>query len=142
MTFPTGSSVPTTNVSSGTGNPANARTDFLSLINYVNQIIASANSANGVIVTNSNNQIDAAQVPNNFSPTGILTLSPGTGKIKIENVLRLQILPKSSVLALTDNAIGDIVLAADDLTGANPKLATYDGTQWRYLDITSLPVLS
>lgn len=143
MSFPTGNSISTTNLSSGTGNPASARTDLLNMANYVNAIIDSANSANGVLVLNTSGQIGSSMVPATMAPTGILTLAPASGKIKIEDVLRLQVHTKTQVLALTDNAVGDIVLSADDLTGANAQLCVYDGSVWKiFADLSGLTTLS
>ena len=143
MTFPTGNSVDTTNLSAGTGNPATARADLLNMANYVNAIIASANQALGTCVLNASGQIASSMVPAAFSPSGILTLSPATGKVKIEDVLRLQVHSKAQVLALTDNAVGDIVVSADDLTGANAQLCVYDGTVWKiFADLASLSTLA
>lgn len=131
MTFPSGSQVDTTELAAGTGNPATARAQLYLLATWFNELVASKNLANGVAVLDGGAQLLSSQFPDTFSPTGILTLSPTDGVVKIEDVLRLQIIPKADVLALTSSTIGDVALAADDLTGANAKLVMYDGTEWK-----------
>jgi hypothetical protein len=131
MAFPSGSSVTTTNLDSGTGNPAAARNDIYVMAQYVNQIIASENTALGVVTLNGSGQISSSQVPSSLAPSGILTLAPSSGFVKIQDILRLQIIPKTDLLAYADVTIGDVALAADDLSGANAKLCMFDGTNWK-----------
>ena len=130
MPFPTGYQVSTTNLDAGTGNPATARADLYNLATWFNALVASKNSADGVAVLNGLAQIESSQLPSAFTPT-TLSLAPANGFVKIENVLRLQIVPKADLLILANTSIGDVALAADDLTGANAKLVMYDGTNWK-----------
>jgi hypothetical protein len=141
MAFPSGYQTPTSNVDAGTGNPASARVDIYNAFLALNDIIASENQPNGVVTLNGAGLISSSMMPSSLT-SGSLTLAPDDQFVKVEDYLRLQIIPKATVLAKADVVIGDMCLAADDLTGANPKLAFFDGTDWRYLDITTLTVLS
>ena len=142
MAFPTGVSVSTSNLDSSADDPSAARANLLTAVQTLNQLIASKDQANGVPVLNGSGQILSSQFPNSFTPSGNLTLAPADGFIKIEDVLRLQIVPKATLIAMSGVVIGDMALAADDLTGANPKLAMYDGTNWKYLALSSWTTLT
>lgn len=142
MAFPTGVSVSTANLDSSADDPSAARANLLTAVQTLNQLIASKDLANGVPVLNGSAQILSSQLPNSFTPSGTLTLAPADAVVKIEDVLRLQIIPKATVLALSGSVIGDLCLAADDLTGANPKLAMYDGTNWKYVALSSWTTLT
>lgn len=137
MAFPSGNSVLTTNLNSGTGNPAAARNDIYTMAQYVNQIIASENTALGIVTLNGSAQISSSQVPSSLAPSGILTLAPSNGFVKIQDILRLQIIPTATLLAHADVTTGDVALAADDLSGANAKLCMYDGTNWKIVTTLS-----
>lgn len=130
MTFPTGNQVDTTDLSVGTGNPATARAQLNLLATWFNELVASQNAVNGVCVLNGSGQIATSMLPSSFAPT-TLTLAPVDGVVKVEDLLRLQIIPKADLIARADCTVGDVALAADDLTGANAKLCAYDGTDWK-----------
>lgn len=136
MTFPTGNQVDLTDLSTGTGNPATARAQLNLLATWFNDLVASQNAASGVCVLNGSAQIATSMLPNTFAPA-TLTLAPTDGVVKIEDVLRLQIIPKADLIARADCTIGDVALAADDLTGANAKLCAYDGTDWKIIGTLS-----
>ena len=137
MAFPSGNSVTTTNLSAGTGNPATARNDIYVMAQYVNDIIASENTALGVVTLNGSAQISSSQVPSSLAPTGILTLAPTSGFVKLEDVLRMQVIVKADLLAYPDVTIGDLALAADDLAGTNAKLCMFNGTVWKIVSTLS-----
>ncbi|CAB4153788.1 hypothetical protein UFOVP641_26 [uncultured Caudovirales phage] len=142
MPFPSGNSVDTTELASGTGNPATARAQLYALATWFNALVASENAANGVCVLDGFGVVDPSQMPSEISPATTLTLSPTNGNVKIEDVLRLQIIPKATLLTRVDMVIGDIAYAADDITGTNGKLCFYDGTNWRYIALTTLTILT
>lgn len=129
MAFPT-TQVPTTNLDAGTDSPASARADLLLAVQHLNTIIDEANDANGVLVLNNSGQVPAANIPATLAPTsGVLTLAPSSGRVKIEDVLRLQLLSTSTVENLSNIAEGDVVYCSDGDSG-NPCLAVYNGTDW------------
>ena len=131
MTFPTGTQIATINLDSGSDSPASARADLLSAVETLNLVTAEVNTALNVVVLDSNGLLPDTAMPSTYAPNNNLTLAPTTGIVKIEDYLRLQIIPKATVLAAVDMTIGDMALAADDLTGANPKLCMYNGTVWK-----------
>jgi len=129
MTFPT-TQISTENLDADTKSPAAARVDLLQAVEHINEIVNGANAAQGVVVLNSSAQIPAEYVPATIAPpTGVLTLAPVSGRVKIEDVLRLQAFPTSAINTLTDLAEGDVVFSIDGDSGA-PCLAVYDGTDW------------
>lgn len=135
MTFPSGTTINTANLAAGTGNPSLARADLLAAVQAINNIIEEPNTAGNAVVLDSNALIPSTSIPSVIVTTNTLTLSPATGVVKIEDYLRLQIVPKATVLANTDQALGDLVLYADDLTGANAGIAMYDGTNWKIISV-------
>lgn len=137
MTFPTGNSVTTDNLASGTGNPAAARTDLYTMAVYLNQIIAGAGAASGVALLDASGRINSSQMPMTITSPGNLTLTPNSGYVKLNSILRFQVIPRATLLTRTDMVIGDMALFADDLTGANAGVAMYDGTNWRILGVLS-----
>ena len=129
MAFPT-TQITTTNLDAGTDSPADARGDLLDAVQKLNTIIDEANAAGGVLVLNGSSQVPGANLPATIAPTtGVLTLAPTTGRVKIEDVLRLQTQNTATVEALTSIAEGDIVYVTDG-DGGDPCLAVYNGTDW------------
>jgi hypothetical protein len=133
MTFPTGNQVDTTDLAAGSGNPATARAQLYFLATWFNQLVDSQNAASGVCVLDNNARITAEQLPASIEPTGILTLAPTTGFVKVEDILRLQIIDKTTLLATENTVLGDLALAADDQSGTNAKLCMYNGTVWKII---------
>jgi len=136
MTFPI-TAIPTTNLSSSTADPSQARIDLLTAIQYINTIIAEKNTAEGVAVLQGDGTLLASQIPTILQPQGQLTLAPTDTIVKVENILRLQQIPSNVLKNLTDLAAGDIALASDADSG-NAALCFYDGTEWKYLPVASL----
>ena len=129
MAFPTGVVISETNLDSGTDDPSLARVDLLLAVQSLNTIIDGAGSADGVAVLDAGGRIPAAQIPATLSPSaGVMTLSPVSGVVKIQDVLRLQILDVATVSSLTGTE-GDIVYVQDGDAGSQ-CLAVYDGTDW------------
>lgn len=129
MAFPT-TQVITTNLDAGTDSPASARADLLDAVQKLNTIIDEKNTADGVLVLNGSSQVPGANLPATIAPTtGVLTLAPTTGRVKIEDVLRLQTQNTSTVESLANIAEGDIVYVTDGASG-DPCLAVYNGTNW------------
>jgi hypothetical protein len=133
MTFPTGTVISTDNVDSPDDDPSLARGDIYNLIVAVNQLIASVNSANGVLSLDSGGKVATAYLPGTISVTGDQTLSPSTGILNIRNVLRMRqiaFVQLGSMAGTASPSSGDIVYVTDGDAG-NPCLAVYNGSQWR-----------
>jgi hypothetical protein len=62
MAFPSGTTIPTTNFDSASDNPANARADLLQTVTAVNDIIASENTAGGVLVLTGSGKIPSSTI--------------------------------------------------------------------------------
>ena len=138
MPFPTATSIPVTNVSSGASDPSLAREDIYNLIVAVNNIIASADTASGVALLNASNQYDGAKMP--ASITGTDTIAPAGGVVNIQDVLRLTALTATSISALVSPQLGDIAISSD-AAGGNPAFCVYNGTAWRYLAMSTFTAL-
>lgn len=134
MTFPTGTTISTANLDSNDDDPSLARADLYNLAVAVNDIIASANAAQGVVVLNASGKIAATFLPTTITTaSGSLTLQPSTGVVSIQKVLRLAQITTSDLgtaLGTTSPSAGDLCYLTDGDAG-QPCLAAYDGSQWR-----------
>lgn len=133
MTFPTGTEISTANVDSADKDPSLARVDILNLINAVNSIISSANTAQGVLVLDGTGRVTASRLPATLAPTGNLGLQPTSGIVNVNNVLRLAQIYSSDLGSTTGTATptaGDVVYLVDG-DGGQPCLGCYDGSAWR-----------
>jgi len=140
MTFPT-STIPTTNLDNGSDDPSQARGDLLTAVQSLNTIITDKNGPNGVVVLQSDGTIQANLFPTTFTtPSGQLTLNPANNIVKIQNFLRLQSIPKTTLTTIVGLA-GDLALCSNADSG-NPALAISDGTNWYYLPLASLTLIS
>jgi len=140
MTFPT-TLIPTTNLDNGSDDPSQARADLLTAVQSLNTIITDKNNANGVVVLQSDGTIQASLLPNTLTTSsGQLTLNPATNIVKIQNFLRLQSIPKTTLIQIVGNA-GDLALCSNADSG-NPALAISDGTNWYYLPLASFTLIS
>jgi hypothetical protein len=140
MTFPT-TTIPTTNLDNGSDDPSQARGDLLTAVQTLNTIITDKNSPNGVVVLQSDGTIIASQIPTTITtPSGQLTLNPNNNIVKIQNFLRLQTIPKTTLVQIIGNA-GDMAMCSN-ADGGNPALAISDGTNWYYLPKASLTLIS
>jgi hypothetical protein len=129
MSFPSGTVIPVANLNSGTSDPSLARADLLALAQAVNAIIASENSATGVLVLTGSGKIPSATLPSQISlPAGVQVINPTDGVVNIRDVLRLQPVPVADLEAL-DSEAGDVAYASDGADG-DPCLAFYNGTDW------------
>lgn len=134
MTFPT-TPITTTNLSSPSADPSLARADLLTAVEYINTIIDEKNTADGVVVLQGDGTIASTLMPTAIRPN-TLTLGPTSTVVKVEDILRLQLIPKLVLMNLTTMIAGDIALSSDADAG-NPALCFYDGTNWRFMPIST-----
>lgn len=137
MTFPTGTVINTTNLDSPLDDPNLARVDLLALVQAFNQLVASANQASGVAVLTGSGLISSSLLPGSFTQPGTLQLQPGSGRVNLQNVLRLQPCFTSdvklgAVLGTDTPSQGDLVFLTDGDAG-QPCLGCYDGTSWKVI---------
>jgi hypothetical protein len=139
MAFPT-NQVNTTNLDSGTDDPSLAREDLLDAVQKLNTIISEGGAANGVALLNSSAKLNSTQIPATISATGVQTLSPTSGVVAIQDVLRLGGLTVSDLSGLTSQA-GDIAYCTDGSgSTGEPTIAVYDGTNWRAIELGGILV--
>jgi len=135
MTFPVGTVISTANLDSTDDDPSLARVDLYNAVVALNQLIASVNAANGVLSLDGSAKVPASNLPSTFSATGNQVISPSTGVVSIQKVLRLaQIVTADlgTALGTTSPSAGDICYLTDGDAGT-PCVAVYDGTKWRVI---------
>jgi hypothetical protein len=137
MTFPT-STIPTNNLDNGADDPSQARANLLTAVQNLNSIITDKNSANGVVVLEGDGTIQASLLPTTITtPTNTLTLAPANSIVNIQNFLRLQNIPKTTLTTIVGNA-GDLAVCSNADAGGIPALAISDGVDWYFLPKASL----
>lgn len=130
MTFPTGTVISTTNVSTADSNPSLARTDIYDLIVAFNQLVASVNTASGVAALNGDGTLSTQYLPTTYATSGDLQLRPSSKIVNVRDVLRLAQRLTADNSLLTSSVAGDIIYLTDGDAG-QPCLSIYDGTNWR-----------
>lgn len=133
MTFPTGTTIPTTNLASGSSDPSLARADLYDLVVAVNAIISSYNAAQGVLVLDGSAKVSTGYMPSTIAVTGNIALQPSTGIVSVQNALRLAQIVTADLgtqTGTTSPTAGDLVYLTDGDAG-QPCLGCYDGTKWR-----------
>ena len=138
MAFPT-TTVNTDNLDSSTDDPSLARADLLDAVQKLNTIISEADTAYGVPTLSSSGTIQSSQLPSTFSANGTQVLSPTTGIVNIQSILRMPPQGESTIVALSSPQEGDIVICANLLTsGANVGgIAVYTGSSWKAIPWSS-----
>tara|TARA_R110000737_G_scaffold329103_1_gene344061 strand:+ start:758 stop:1180 length:423 start_codon:yes stop_codon:yes gene_type:complete len=136
MAFPTGVTVPTTNLATAADSPASARADLLSLTQNTNLIIGSYDSASGICALDASGLVVNTKLPDSLqsSSGNNLTLNPNTGVVRINNLIQLNPRTKAQLLALT-GVEGQVSFCSDGDGGA-PCLAVYQGTVWKVAALT------
>ena len=134
MTFPTGTTISTANVDSPDDDPSLARSDIQAAFVALNAVIASANSALGVLLLDGTGLIPGSYLPATWSTSiGSISLQPANGIINFNKVLRLTQMVTAdlgTVTGTTSPSAGDIAYLTDGDAGS-PCLAVYDGAAWR-----------
>lgn len=133
MTFPTGTTINTTNLDSADDDPSLARADLYAAVVALNQLIASENTALGVLVLNGSGKIAATYLPNNYTVSGNIAMTPSTGVVTLNRVLRLTQTVTADLGTATGTSspvAGDLIYLTDGDAG-QPCLAVYDGSSWK-----------
>ena len=135
MTFPSGTTISTLNLDSPDDDPSLARADIYNAVVALNSLIASENTASGVVVLDSTTKIPGSLLPTTQTPTSTLTLQPSTGIISIRNVLRLYPIVTADLgtyLGTSSPSAGDLVYLTDGDAG-QPCVGVYDGSVFRVI---------
>jgi hypothetical protein len=137
MSFPASTTqIPTTNLDSGADNPSLARVDLLQAVQLLNDIISSQNAASGAVVLNGSGQLPSTALPQSisYSGAGFQYISPASGVVEIQSILRLAPLIKAQVLALSTAtlSIGSVAYCSGVSTGTD-ALVVWNGSDWRQI---------
>ena len=139
MGWGTASNVITTNLDSGTDNPAAARPDIKNAFDELKAVINGRATANGVAPLDASSLINAVYLPNeiNSSSGNSLTLDPATGKVLLEEILNLKPQTAAQLNARTDQATGDVAYCSDggDDSAGVGCIAVYDDNDWRAVQL-------
>lgn len=134
MAFPSGTTVPTTHLDSSTDSPALARADLLTAVEAVNDIIASENAANGVVVLNGSAELPTALLPQTVTKASF-SIEPSNRIVQIIDCLRL---PAKNLADVADDLpspqVGDLIALLDGDAGS-PCLAMWNGTNWKVIQL-------
>ena len=130
--------ISTTNLDSGSDNPATARADIKAAFDEITNIINGRNQASGVAGIDASSKIANTQLPDTIisSSSTDLTLTPNTGTVNINSVLQMNPQTRAQLYARGDLADGMIAMASDgDSTIDTPVF--YAGGVWRYFSDNS-----
>ena len=139
MAWPTDdTNINTANLDSGTDNPATARADLKAALDELANVINGRNEASGVAGLNASSKISNTQLPDTITSSAStdLTLDPNTGRVVIEDVMKLTPTTRADLYARSDLEDGMIAMASDgDSTVDTPVY--YAGGVWRYFSDNS-----
>ena len=133
MAFPSNANnISTTNLDSGSDNPASARADIKAAFDEITNIINGRNQADGIAGLDSNSKITNTQLPDTIvsSSSTDLTLTPNTGTVNINSVIQLNAQTRSALYARSDLADGMIAFASDGDSTVG-VVVYYSGGIWR-----------
>lgn len=136
MTFPTGLTISTANLSSPDGDPSLARVELYQLVAAFNELVASVDSALGIPLLDAGGKLNPSQLPSTITSTGTITVTPGTKIVNIRDVLRLTQRFVDDNGQLSNAAAGDIIYLVDGDAG-RPCLSVFDGTIWRVVRLAT-----
>jgi len=125
--------ISTGNLDSGTDNPASARSDLKAALDEITNIINGRNQASGVAGLDASSKITNTQLPDTIisSSSTALTITPNTGALNINSVIKLNPQTRAQLYARGDLADGMVGMASNgDSTIDTPVY--YAGGVWRY----------
>ena len=142
MAWPTNDgNISTTNLDAGTDSPAAARADLKLALDELANVINGRNEASGVAGLDASSKITNTQLPDTIvsSSSTDLTLDPATGRVVIEDVMKINPQTRADLYARSDLEDGMIAIASNgDSTMDTPVY--YAGGVWRYFsDNTEVP---
>jgi hypothetical protein len=131
MSWGTAANVTTNNLNSSTDDPSQARVELYNALIELIAVINGRGAANGVASLSASSKIPSAQLPDTISSSSgqPLLLSPSSGRVTIEDILKLTPLTVSELEALTAFE-GDIAYCSNGAAGSK-CLAVYNGTDWK-----------
>lgn len=139
MAWPANSgNIDTSNLDSGTDNPAAARANLKTALDELANVIDGRNQASGVAGLDASSKITNTQLPDTIisSSSTALTITPNTGLVNINSVIKLNPQTRADLYARSDLAEGMMAIASDgDSTLDTPVY--YAGGVWRYFSDNS-----
>lgn len=139
MAWPTNdSNISTGNLDAGTDSPAAARADLKLALDELANVINGRNQASGVAGLDASSKITNTQLPDTIvsSSSTDLTLDPATGRVVIEDVMKINPQTRADLYARSDLEDGMIAIASNgDSTVDTPVY--YAGGVWRYFSDNS-----
>ena len=139
MALPTNDgNISTGNLDAGTDSPAAARADIKTALDELANVINGRNEASGVAGLDASSKISNTQLPDTIvsSSSTDLTLDPATGRVVIEDVMKINPQTRADLYARSDLEDGMIAIASNgDSTVDTPVY--YAGGVWRYFSDNS-----
>lgn len=137
MAFPTGVTIPVSNVNDATDNPGDARADIKTTFDYIQDIVDSYDSASGIAALDAGGKLANTKLPDTIvSSAGTnLTLDPNTDIVKINNILELTPVTVATLTGLT-GVEGQVAYCENGDSGS-PCIAVYTGSNWKVVTITA-----
>lgn len=130
--------ISTGNLDAGTDSPAAARADIKTALDELANVINGRNQASGVAGLDASSKISNTQLPDTIvsSSSTDLTLDPATGRVVIEDVMKINPQTRADLYARSDLEDGMIAIASNgDSTVDTPVY--YAGGVWRYFSDNS-----
>lgn len=130
MGWGTVGNVTTDNLDSSADDPSLAREELYNALVELQAVINGRGAASGVASLGADSKIPATQLPDTIqsSSGNALLLQPDSGRVTIQNILKLTPRTTAQLEALTAFE-GDIAYCSDGDSG-DKCLAVYDGTDW------------
>tara|TARA_Y100000114_G_C11548606_1_gene226109 strand:- start:146 stop:565 length:420 start_codon:yes stop_codon:yes gene_type:complete len=138
MTWGTKSNYSTQHLDAGSDSPASAREDIKKAIDELSNVIDGLNTTGGAAKIDTDGKVIVDTAKSTDSNTDI-TLDPGTGVVKIQDVINLNPVAYASLPA--SPAKGDVAFLTTDEDGdARNMLIVYNGSAWTYVHDNSAVV--
>lgn len=135
MTWPT--TVSTTFTGNASASIANARTEINAAALAINDIIASRGQASGIASLDASGTVPTEQLPAVYETVTLdLTLSPGSERVSINNIINLEPRTVTQLAAIVTPVTGDVAYCSNGAAG-QPCLAVYNGSSWRVVSLGS-----
>ena len=137
MSFPASTTqVSTDNLDSGADNPALARADIYQAVQLLNEIIAGQNANSGVAVLNGSGLIPSDRLPQTIAlSAGVQYISPASGIVEIQSLLRLSPLLKVQVQGISTSTISAGTMAyCSNVTTTTSGVVMWDGSAWKTIN--------
>lgn len=130
MGWATIGNVTTTHLDSATDDPSQARVELYNGLLELQNVINGRGTANGVASLNGSSKITNTQLPDTIvSSSGQpLLLQPSSGRVTIENIMKLT--PRTTAQLEALSAFEGDVAYCSDGDGGSKCIAIYNGTDW------------